>query len=73
MGNRGSQLENQELQKARASTSKSGEVQLKGWVDDELLYLLAENLRLQALVRSTRKVHQLETQNALNANWAWNS
>jgi 3'(2'),5'-bisphosphate nucleotidase len=36
------------------------------YVDNELPGLLAENLRLQALVQAQLKIHQLETQNALS-------
>ncbi len=37
------------------------------WVDDELPDILAENQRLRALVEAQKKVHQLQSQNALNA------
>jgi FkbM family methyltransferase len=37
-----------------------------GWVDEELPDALTENRRLQALVETQKRVHQLGTQNALN-------
>ncbi|WP_175915745.1 MULTISPECIES: FkbM family methyltransferase [unclassified Burkholderia] len=47
--------------------ARSGAVGANSWLDDELPEILAENLRLQALVESQRSIHQVESRNALNA------
>lgn len=50
-----------------AADARSGIVGDKGWQDDELPEILAENLRLQALVELQQRIHQVQSQNALNA------
>jgi hypothetical protein len=58
-------LRNQELEKGRSVVS--GAPESIAWVDDELPDILAENQRLNALVKAQQKVYQIETQNALSA------
>jgi hypothetical protein len=60
-------LRNQDLEKGGAGGSRAGFAPSKGWVDDELPDVMAENRRLHVLTEVQRKVHQLEEKNALNA------
>ena len=60
-------LRNKELEKGQSAELQDNFTVIKGWVDDELINTLAENQRLQALVEVQQKIHQIETQNALNA------
>ncbi len=60
-------LRNKELEKGKSAGLQDNFTGVKGWVDDELPDALAENSRLQTLIEVQQKVHQLETQNALNA------
>ena len=59
-------LRNKELESRQPSKLQDTTPSAKGWVDDELPDVLAENRRLQTLVEVQQKVHQLETHNALN-------
>ncbi len=59
-------MKNQELEKGQPAGSQGNGAQGKGWVDDELPDTLAENQRLHTLVEVQRKIHQLESQQALN-------
>ncbi|MEB2332285.1 MAG: hypothetical protein OZ916_08370 [Nitrosomonas sp.] len=60
-------LRNKELESRQTGKLQGTTPSAKGWVDDELPDALAENSRLQTLIEVQQKVHQLETQNALNA------
>lgn len=59
-------LRNQELENNQAAGAGSATMIGKGWVDDELPAVLAENQRLQALVRVQQSVYRQQTENALN-------
>ncbi|WP_160810379.1 hypothetical protein [Nitrosomonas sp. HPC101] len=59
-------LRNKALESGQAGKLQNTASSAKGWVDDELPDALAENRRLQTLVEVQQKIHQLETQNALN-------
>ncbi|WP_175691532.1 hypothetical protein [Burkholderia anthina] len=59
-------LRNKALEKNRSESLHGGMERGKGWVDEELPSVLAENRRLQALVEAQKEVHRLETQNGLN-------
>jgi hypothetical protein len=59
-------LRNQELEKQLESGSQNGVATEKGWVDDELPDIMAENERLRALVNALKTVNKLESENALS-------
>ncbi|SDR41831.1 FkbM family methyltransferase [Paraburkholderia tuberum] len=60
-------LQSRELEKQQTSAVVQNVVPSKDWVHAELLDALAENCRLQALAQAQKKVHRLETQNALTS------
>ncbi|CAB3806018.1 hypothetical protein [Paraburkholderia fynbosensis] len=60
-------LRNKVLEKKLSGQSPRNDLSVKGCVDEELQDALAENRRLHSLVEVQKKVHVLETQNALNS------